>query len=427
MGREYYFISDLHIGGDAELDICDFEAELVAFVRDLADKAGESGREIELIIVGDAFGLWELTTVSGPEKLDVIAANHSALFEAVKAAGETITITLIPGNHDHELACFPEYKERLANFNVRLIPEEFITRSLAGREIYIEHGNRNDPFNRIEPFGDLHATPLGYHFVRRVVSSFGRFSSRGREGWLRNVQSVQPSELIPHWLLSNWFYRELNPILRWSLFPFLLLIGVSLVGVLAWMLDLIGLTPLNQTANQTGTGTAAFLRDHVFLINALVLALVALFCVPFWFAVRDVIRTFDRYGVRPRRDLPHEKEKVYLEAAREVFEQRPRTAVYVYAHTHLASVRLVGDRAVVNTGTWIKGLTRTRDWIRFLPDIYYSWFELSCFRLTDEDGRIVIDYLPRAKEAPVGLTLLQRMLLLGRRPKVVKVPSRTVV
>ena len=56
----YYFISDLHIGGDGDLDQCDFEAELIAFLRRIAD----GPLPAELIIIGDAFGLWELTEVS---------------------------------------------------------------------------------------------------------------------------------------------------------------------------------------------------------------------------------------------------------------------------------------------------------------------------------------------------------------------------
>ncbi|MBU0516959.1 MAG: metallophosphoesterase [Proteobacteria bacterium] len=429
MGPDYYFISDLHLGGDAELDVCDFEAELIVFLRDLAAKARENGREIELIIVGDAFGLWELTSAQGPDKLDVIITKHPELFTQIKSAGENITITLIPGNHDYELACHPGYLDRLQEFNVSLSQKEYITRAVAGRMIYIEHGSQNDDFNRISRFGDPYVTPLGYYFVRRIVSNFGKFSRRGREKWLRDVQSVQPAEQIPHWLFSNYFYREMNPILRWSLFPFLLLLGTSFVGFVGWLLDLIGLTPASPRLPwAAASGVFGFLRDNVLFVNALILAFVVLFCVPFWFAVKDVLKTFDRYGVRAPRDLPQEKERIYLRAAAGVFEARPEVAVYVYGHTHNASLRRLDDRVVVNTGTWIKRLTRTRDWIRILPDIYWPSFELSCFRVADEEGRIVIDYLPLAKQAPAGLTPLQRILLLGRR-RIIRndLPRRTVV
>ena len=55
MNKEYYFISDLHIGGDAELDICDFEPELIEFLKELEKKDINT----ELIIVGDVLGFWE--------------------------------------------------------------------------------------------------------------------------------------------------------------------------------------------------------------------------------------------------------------------------------------------------------------------------------------------------------------------------------
>jgi len=41
MARAYYFISDLHIGGDEALGVCDFEDELIAFLDDLASRDGE--------------------------------------------------------------------------------------------------------------------------------------------------------------------------------------------------------------------------------------------------------------------------------------------------------------------------------------------------------------------------------------------------
>ena len=40
MSMTYYFISDLHIGGDEALGVCDYEAELIAFLEKLATPAG---------------------------------------------------------------------------------------------------------------------------------------------------------------------------------------------------------------------------------------------------------------------------------------------------------------------------------------------------------------------------------------------------
>ena len=38
MAKEYYFLSDLHLGGDGELEHCDFAEEFVAFLKELAQE-----------------------------------------------------------------------------------------------------------------------------------------------------------------------------------------------------------------------------------------------------------------------------------------------------------------------------------------------------------------------------------------------------
>ena len=49
MSMTYYFISDLHIGGDEALGVCDFEEELIGFLETLAARQEEA----ELFIIGD--------------------------------------------------------------------------------------------------------------------------------------------------------------------------------------------------------------------------------------------------------------------------------------------------------------------------------------------------------------------------------------
>ena len=54
--RKYYFVSDLHMGGDGQLQHCDYIAEFIAFLKQLE----KEGPDTELLIVGDTFGFWEL-------------------------------------------------------------------------------------------------------------------------------------------------------------------------------------------------------------------------------------------------------------------------------------------------------------------------------------------------------------------------------
>ena len=156
--RTYYFISDLHIGGDEALGVCDFENELIDFLGELAAKRDE---DVELVIIGDAFGLWELTRVEGKDKLDTLIGQFPRIFEAFRETGQKICITLLPGNHDYELACYPEFVDVLGGYNIHLEQSESITRDLHEGRLWIEHGNQRDVANRMPDYGNPHAQPIG--------------------------------------------------------------------------------------------------------------------------------------------------------------------------------------------------------------------------------------------------------------------------
>ena len=128
MASVLYFVSDLHFGGDGDLRHCDFTEEFIAFLRGLRGK----GEDAELIIAGDTFGFWELTTVTGTAKLDKIIADHQAIFDELRSTGETVAITLMVGNHDYDLACDPGFAPKLAAYNIRLDTAISLSRPVAG-------------------------------------------------------------------------------------------------------------------------------------------------------------------------------------------------------------------------------------------------------------------------------------------------------
>ncbi len=157
-GPVYYVISDLHIGGDEQLGEVDFLDKLLEFL----ERLETTDENAELLINGDAFGLWEFTEVSGLAKFDVLTENYPELFEQLRTTGESVPITLMPGNHDNELAAYDEYVERLAQYNVTLVLAESITRPVGDRTIWFEHGHQQDPNNRLNDFGNPYETPIGY-------------------------------------------------------------------------------------------------------------------------------------------------------------------------------------------------------------------------------------------------------------------------
>jgi len=426
MSKDLFFISDLHIGGDGLLNHCDFSEELIAFLQRLEQK----GADTELIIVGDAFGLWEFTTLEGLEKLRYLADTHAELFAQFKRTGEKITITLLPGNHDYELACHPEYIPFFASYGIHLDPSKHIERNIAGRGIWIEHGNQHDSYNRFEHYGNEASTPLGYYITAQFVGGAGKISQEGRDNWLKDIQAVYPTEHIPHWVFSNYFYREMSPWLRYLSLPFLLLFSISVIVLALAILENQGLSPRDLPGFQwlQSLGGIGKLLEWVIMANTTIISFCALMALPAYFLIRDIKASLQRYKLIGNDHAHDNKRCAYFHAANAIFEQQPDTKVFIYGHTHDASLHIEDERAIINTGTWIKRLKRVSARARFLPDIYVPQYRLGTFHLYEEDAKLVISYHHIPKEAPQELSLLQRLLSFRRRPKAKPdIPTKTLL
>ena len=376
MPKEYFFVSDLHIGGDEQLKILDFEGDFIAFLKMLEQKESDT----ELVIIGDAFGLWEFTRAEGIEKFDLLVKDHAELFNQFRATGEHVIITLIPGNHDYDLACYPQFVDRLREYNIVLEPELSISRELAGKKIWIEHGMQHDESNQMPDFGHPHANPVGYFVTRSIVGTAGRLSGRGRYNWLRDIQSVTPLEEIPRWVISNYFYREMNPLLRYAVVPFLLLFAASFVNLIGLVLEASGILDSRVFLDDRlllPLGLPGRVLGFVFTINAIVICVLLLISIPLLLFALDVQRTLVRFGVLNTSSAIGESDATYLEAAKEVFASDPEVAIFIYGHTHSASLKKLGDRVVINTGTWLKKLERAPARFWLLPSVYHPSFRLT--------------------------------------------------
>ncbi|WP_137288998.1 metallophosphoesterase [Natronorubrum halophilum] len=425
MASEYVFISDLHMGGDEELTALDFESELLSFLADLE----ESGDDVELIINGDAFGLWEYAEVEGAAKLDRVIEDHPRVFEQLRATGEEIDITLIPGNHDYDLACYPSHIDRLAAFNVTLEPEISITREVGDARIWIEHGQQHDANNRMPDWGNPDALPVGYFVVQRIVAAAGRYSEQARGDWLRDIQSVAPMEEIPRWLLSNYFYREMSPYLRAIVVPLLVFFNITIIYLFGTILEAAGIIPswvFTDNPVIHALGIADIVLELIITINLVIIAVLLLLAIPFWLFRRDLERTLERFGVVLSGVRVGQGDEPFLRAARETLEANPDVAVFVYGHTHRASLTKWGDRVVVNTGTWLKKLQHVETWFSRLPGIYVPSFRLNYFRIFAEGDRVVVEYEEIETDESRDLTRFQR-LAARRPPGENPIPARTVI
>ena len=435
LSPEYYFISDLHIGGEGNLTICDFETELIDFLRLLENKTSST----ELIIVGDAFSFWEMTRTSPTEKLEIIIAQHPRLFKQFQRTGENIKITLLPGNHDYELACYDDFKQTLQAYNINLEAKEAITRQIQGRKIWIEHGNQHDSFNRIADFGNRAATPIGYYIVSQIVDGLVERSRLGKDRWLKDIESVYPNEEIPRWFFSNYFYKEMSIWLRWILLPFLLLLSVSILILVSAVLERVGIVSsgffskpwLGFLQNFGFAGKALdFTVNLVLFIDTLFLVSLILVLIPLSFVFRDIQKTLRRYGFKGKKGLKIHKQSYYLQAAREVFNQDKNVFAFVYGHTHQPSLTQIGNKQnyVLNTGSWLKKLKRISSTFRFLPSVYYPSFQLNYFKIFVNNDNIEILYECIPKQVESGLTPLEKLAIAGRKKqKPISIPQRTIV
>jgi UDP-2,3-diacylglucosamine pyrophosphatase LpxH len=428
MSKTYYCISDLHIGGDEALGVCDYEAELIGFLEELAARREDA----ELLIIGDVFGLWEFTDIEGPEKLNKLIEQFPEIFQALKKAGEAVKITILPGNHDYEIACYPEFVDMLRPYHIHLERTPATIREISGKKIWIEHGNQYDAYNRMPDFGNPQAHPIGYFLTSSVVSTAGKHSQFGKYNWLKDIQSVYPSEQIPYWVLSNYFYQEMSPLLRWLILPFILLSGFEIFVLAGAALEWFGKTDTNIFLNNwllASLGIVGNLVQLILIVNTVLFVNFVVLAVPLYLIWRDFRATLRRFRiVLDPAELSSEKEQKYLDAAQAVFDQDPDVAIFIYGHTHMPSLRQFGQRAVINTGTWLKRLDDRPARLRFLPKIYVPFFCLNYFRISAADGHIAVEYHEVDKASPQDLSFLQRLLVVRRHQQAQEpIPARTLL
>jgi UDP-2,3-diacylglucosamine pyrophosphatase LpxH len=428
MPNEYYVISDLHFGGDGNLQICDYTTEFVSFLKKLAKK----DKNTELIIAGDTFGFWELTTVQGVEQLNEIIKYHPAIFEQFRLTGQQINITMMVGNHDYDLACYPGFKDILESYNIRLETSLKLIRDVAGKKIWVEHGQQIDPYNASPEYGNINAQPAGYFITQTLVAGASKYSVFGATDWLKDIRSVDV-RLIPDWLISNYFYNEMNLFLRWLLLPFLLLLTVTALALVAQLLKYVGLFDVNILLENSVTRALGLFGDilrWILTVSMAVWFFVLTVSLPLYLIYLDLRHALYRMQIFPvYKSAPtNESNNTYLDYARAVFAENPDVHVFLFGHTHDAFLVEENGRAIINTGTWLKILKRVSVRFGLLPAVYYPTYRLNYFRIFEEKEKIVIKYVEIPKEPEDKLSLLQRFLILGRKPKMVKtIPAKTIL
>jgi UDP-2,3-diacylglucosamine pyrophosphatase LpxH len=424
----FYFVSDLHFGGDGELMKCDFADEFVEFLKMLE----KEDKQTELIIVGDAFGFWELTTVEGTMKLDEIVKFHAEIFEQLRRTGKKIQITLMVGNHDYDLACYREYHEKLKAFHIRLDTSVSLVREVGEKQIWIEHGQQIDEFNASPDYGNPYAQPIGYYMTEQTVAGASKYSVFGTTDWLKDIRSVDVRQL-PDWLISNYFYNEMSPVLRWVLAPFLILLTITILALITQFLTFIGIFDANILLNNPLTrslGIFGNILRIILIVSMIFWFFIFAVSVPLLFIYRDIRKMLQRMQILPEtKDVPlYVPDAGYQDHAEKIFAANPNVVAYIYGHTHDAYLRSENGRAILNTGTWLKLLKRIPVSFGYLPAVYYPTFRLNYFKICAEKGRIAIEYVEIPKNPEQELSLFQRLLIFNKTPEPGKyIPPKTLL
>jgi len=184
------FVSDLHLGALEKLDEFRWDDSFAALLRHPRIAPGAGDRS-ELVVLGDAFDLWQAVAESDCQadrsstielrygaaderaRLEAVARRHPAFFAEVGrfAATPGGAVTFVAGNHDHSLvdAGVQEALRRacgLAGGDGRIAFAHTVDRPELG--LWAEHGNQLEPnnryaaFERLDPDGECR----GYPFVR---------------------------------------------------------------------------------------------------------------------------------------------------------------------------------------------------------------------------------------------------------------------
>jgi hypothetical protein len=137
-------------------------------------------------------------------------------------------------------------------------------------------------------------------------------------------------------------------------------------------------------------------------------------------------RVLTSHGVSPDLD----PQASYLQGAQEVFAADDKVMVFVFGHTHAAFLKRLGPagQVVLNTGTWLKLLSRVPVRFGLLPAVYYPSYRLNYFRIEGQDRRLVIDYVDIPKTPGRELTWLQWLMTWRKNPAAQEpIPAKTII
>ena len=190
MKKVAYFLSDLHLGADAQLDDFDSDIAITEFVQKIC--ADDKDAEVDLVLLGDTFDLWQVVPeedktqptadlihldidpAGEAAKTERAAMRHPQVFTAFRtflgSADVGRRLVCVQGNHDHSLidtAPQEAFRDKVNTYHT-LRPRIVFGGCYDNPDlrVYGEHGNQYDGQNNAYGNFQILAECPGYHFVR---------------------------------------------------------------------------------------------------------------------------------------------------------------------------------------------------------------------------------------------------------------------
>jgi len=414
-------ISDLHIGGDPDIEDFKCTNEFIEFIDYLLKN--EQQYNLELIINGDFLDLWKCQEEKD-EKIKIIINKNKNLFNKLKEFGAKHKITLIPGNHDHEILYNKKFQEELEEYNIHIDPSQFFKREFLIKNKKFtaigEHGNQVEPASSFSDFYLPTDSSLSYHVSMLFTYKVMRLGiKKKRPHWVQEIDNID-TDLLPYWFLSKYFYNEIGPILKSFLVPMLILFSLALPY---FIFDIVTdyYQPKFLLSVLNFLDTNLLMKGLVFILYFDMVIVILLLFVSL--LRKDFQKRLREYGIQSLSEILISKQRSYEEKAHEVLDGKnpynKKADLYITGHTHAAELHKQENHIFADTGSWKQLTKRIPGYFR-LPSIFYPYYLLSYLVVYEQPDNITVELRAWPKSYTPNLTILEKIFI--KRRKYVPLP-----
>ena len=407
----FYFLSDLHLGGEGLKENFVCEEELLGFLGEVQSVPGAV-----IVLLGDLFDFWQLDGTPA-ENLRHVRDKFPRLFETFKELSASHRVLLFAGNHDREAHYAEAVQAKLREYGIHTLKADSLRAELTDDghtrlRIYAEHGHQADPYNTYEYPDQFAETPFGEHLMRLFINPLKQMATESKTPWLSDVDNVIPLAALPFWLMSKYFYHEAGFWLKVLILPCAILFGLTKIALILLILQAVGVNVAQYGIPYIPRPVLIALLGFLGLDLSIILLLVFL-----WVLRRDALKTLKRWGVRDLDSILRQRANAAERRAARILEESGDD-LYVFGHTHARLLKsLPNGKAWANTGTWIRRMHRVAAWFH-LPPVFVPVHEPTYVRVTPHEQGARVELRVRGKPFRPSLAWLERLAILGRkRPK----------